>query len=131
MNQATTKERRRVPRFPFHAQASLRIGEELLFGKLLDISYNGALFSHASPPAANRGDDCLLTLTGSGVGTRDLAIHGYVAFVQTDTVGIEFRRLGHEELAGLMSIIELNLGVPSLLERNLDNLATQSAGGTA
>lgn len=131
MNQTTTIERRRVPRFPFHAQASLRIGEELVLGKLLDISYNGALFSRAPLPAANRGDDCLLTLTGGGVGSRDLAIHGYVAFVQADTVGIEFRRLGHEELAGLMSIIELNLGVPSLLERNLDNLAGQSAGGTA
>lgn len=109
----------------------MQIGEKQFFGKLLDISYNGALFSHASRPAASRGDACLLTMTGSGVGTRDLEIRGLVAFVHADTVGIEFHRLGHEELAGLMSIIELNLGMPSLLDRNLENLIRQSASSAA
>lgn len=89
---------------------------------LLDISYNGALFSGSVVSSMARGDACLLVVAKNSAGSRGLAVHGQVAFINNDMIGIEFHPLERDVLGGLMEIIELNLGTPSLLQRKLDSL---------
>jgi hypothetical protein len=127
MSQHTTRERRRVPRFPFHARATLRIEDAEFEGLMLDISYQGALFGGPSGIPASRDDDCLLLVCNNGTRTLPLTVPGRVAFAENGMVGVSFHPLEHNVLRGLMEIIELNLGVPSLLERNLETLVGQTS----
>lgn len=130
MNAAHAAERRRFPRFPFHSRAVLRLDGAVVEGMLLDISYNGALFEPAQFAAGSPEEECVLTVVNDGGRRQGVDIVGRVAYRGGCTIGIQFHPLEWLELAGLMRIIELNLGTQEMLSRQLGRLLADSGHPT-
>lgn len=119
-------DRRRYPRFPFHSRAQLLFGEAAHHGTLLDISYSGALFSPDDHIDVPRLTACNLTIYRSGRPTL-LAIGGTIMHQGDHLLGIQFREIDEALGSELRQLIDMNLAVPRLLERDLPALLRQSA----
>jgi hypothetical protein len=111
-------DRRRFPRFPFHTQAALHVGAHVYRGTLIDISRCGALFSAESNFDGLAGRRCRINVFRAG-GSDFLIVDGSVVHCREGLVGVKFGQLGAAELQNLRQIVELNLGVPKLLERDI------------
>jgi hypothetical protein len=110
-------DRRRQPRFPFHSRATLRLAGRDLRGTLLDISVAGGLFAGDIPIAPQVGEECGLSVLH---GIRPaVGVAGTVVHVHEHLVGIEFSAVDGAVAAALRMIIDLNLGTPHLLERDV------------
>lgn len=110
-------DRRHQPRFPFHSRATIRRDGLEDVGMLLDISLSGGLFSGVLDKPARVGDQCTL---GIFHGARPaLALPGVVIHVHGHLIGVEFTVVDDGVFETLRNIIELNLGTPQLLSRDI------------
>lgn len=114
-------DRRSSPRFPFHSRGSLYINGQERTGTVIDISLGGALFAIDLPLADTLGQTCELTVQQN----RDpgfLEINGIIAHHHENLIGIEFFQVDETIRNGILQIIEMNLGVANLLDRDLPAL---------
>lgn len=124
---STTSERRRFHRFPFQAQALLRVREQSRApAVLLDISLNGALLEVPSLGSVSLDEN---------VGELGLSVRGEInGHEVTMTMDVQVVRLERERVAcrfigvdadsfsSLKVLIEDNLGDAALLDRELTQL---------
>ena len=120
-------ERRRFHRFPFEAQALLRIGSHSRIPcVLLDISLNGALLevpNLASVPLDNSRGELGLALRGEVNGTEvTMSMDVNVVRILTERIACRFSEIDTKSFASLKLLIEDNLGDVSLLDRELTQL---------
>jgi hypothetical protein len=112
-------ERRRHPRFPFHAKGELSLDFMSYRGRLIDISLFGALFEVGLfELRIAHGDGCrlkVLTLADESL----FAVDGMVAHARRNLIGIEFGALDDERREWLQRISALNLAPAKILDRKL------------
>jgi hypothetical protein len=114
-------DQRRSSRFPFHSRGTLQIFSTDYHGTLMDISYHGALFISDETFAFQAGTNCSLNVY-YGLGKPFLTLNGMTVQVQKHLVGIEFTALTETVEEALRCLVDLNLGVPQLLDRKLPAL---------
>jgi hypothetical protein len=120
-------ERRWFPRFPFHTRAVLLCDGVQQEGILLDLALSGALFRGESAIYATPADFCHLDiLHGAGRGVVRARVR--VVHADGDMAGLQFRQLDFGVLQELNRIVEMNLGTPDILKRDLGALLKPPAG---
>ncbi|MDR2837249.1 MAG: PilZ domain-containing protein [Azonexus sp.] len=110
-------ERRRFPRFPFHAVATLEIGAARHPATLIDISLGGALIRPTQPISSTTAAVCCLELANGNTRVCRIA-SARIASPRQDLIGIAFASLDGDTQHFLATLVEMNLGVKTLLERD-------------
>lgn len=113
-----TVDRRRFTRIGFSATARLTTSLASIEVQLHDLSFSGAQIQLPLPGAVARGTLCALSVPLADGASR---ISMLVEVVQVDgnKAGLQCRGIDFESVAHLRRLIELNLGDPELLHRQL------------
>lgn len=116
-------EKRRFSRLTFDADTSLTVSGEEVKCHVIDISIKGALLTIPAHLALSRGQNARLTLK---LNDSDVVITMDVttAHVTGDKAGFYCREIDSDSVTHLRRLVELNLGDPELLERELTQLGT-------
>lgn len=119
---STDQDRRRFTRIAFDAHTDLTVGGRKVAVELLDIAFKGVLVKVAEPILGLAVGDCLeaqVTLV-----ENEIALRLPVTLVREDYpyLGFECGALDLETMTHLRRLVELNLGDPALLDRELEHL---------
>ncbi|WP_162888670.1 PilZ domain-containing protein [Dechloromonas sp. HYN0024] len=117
-------ERRRSPRFPFHTSAHIVIGNIEHNGTVVDLSASGVLIRAAEELDCRLGEPCELNLLIGNL-PGQVIFRGVVVSQRRQLLGIEFRNVEVAARLALEKVIEMNLGVPQLLDRDMPALLRQ------
>ena len=123
-----TKSRRRFHRIPFSATVSVSHGGGRWQGRLIDISLNGLLISRPEDWDDRDNDDRHYRIE-IDLGSQDLNIvmqDTTIAHRDEHRIGLTCHRIDIDSIAGLKRLIELNLGDPGLVHRELASLGEPS-----
>ena len=115
----TTANQRHFSRIPFQARVRLSGPPGSTETQLQDISLKGALVKR--PPGwevANRTPLTLELLLGEEEAIR-IRMHVTVAHNQAESVGLHCEQIDLDSITHLRRLVELNLGDPALLDREL------------
>lgn len=113
-------ERRHYIRVPFAAPARLMAGQDLLEVKVLDLSLKGALLQTQIPNAYPLGTPCRLRVPLAENDHISMSIE--IAHLQGTVLGVRCTDIDLDSVTHLRRLIELQLGDPALLERDLAEL---------
>lgn len=119
-------ERRHFVRVLFEAPAQLACGAATLEVQVLDVSLKGALVALPAGTMLSAGALCLLTLplwSGSG----KIQMESQVAHLDGHRLGLLCLHSDIDSVTHLRRLIELQLGDPALLQRDLGELVAASA----
>ena len=120
MTEPTHIERRRFKRIAFDAKTELRQGTERWPVKLLDLSLKGLLIEKPSPWL---GDASKPFNVDVKLGSQeDVVMEIKLAHDDHGQLGFVCTHIGLESISHLRRLIELNLGDPAELERELGAL---------
>ncbi len=115
-------ERRQFQRLHFDTHAQLVCAGHAHTVQLLDISLQGALVHTPEPTHLPKEAPCQLIITlGEGC---HIAMAVEVAHVQADQLGLRCRSIDLDSITHLRRLLELQLGDPALLERDLSQLCS-------
>jgi c-di-GMP-binding flagellar brake protein YcgR len=116
-------DRRLHPRFPFHSRGQLSIddGELELDGMLIDISLGGALFAADKHLDIPSGTQCRLAVY-QRQRPSFVVMQGSVVNHSRQLTGIQFQDVSEAAAGKLRQLIDMNLGVVHLLERDVGAL---------
>lgn len=116
----SSPEKRRFSRIAFRHSAHLHVGAHDYVCELVNLSLKGALLRPASG-ALLPGADCVLELVLDD-GEHCVRMAGVVAHSEAGLVGVACQSIDLDSVSLLRRLIELNLGDPALLERDLHAL---------
>ena len=120
-------ERRQHARIAFHTRAHLRTGDRQSDVEVLDISFKGALLrlpnEGETPMTAplETGADCQLEVPLDDT-SGTIRMDARVAHVGGGLLGVVCQLIDIDSATHLRRLVELNLGDPALLERELSAL---------
>lgn len=115
-------ERRHYVRVQFDSPGQLRWAGQAVPVRVLDLSLKGALLqATANAAALNPGLLCELTVPLAH--QEYIAMSVEVAHLQEDSIGVVCRSMDIDSVTHLRRLIELQLGDPALLERDLAELS--------
>ena len=116
--------RRQFSRIAFHTHAELITGHGQFDVVVLDLSLKGGLIRMPLGHKILKGENCTLRVS---LGDLDASIRmqGTVAHVEGLYLGLSCRNLDLDSATDLRRLVELNLGDPSLLERELSALVAE------
>ncbi len=121
---ASQQEQRHFTRIPFDAK--IRIlptnNNQNWGGQLLDISLNGALVTRADNWPAKIGDQIKLELQLGEDTDTHLHMDATIAHIEDNRVGLHCLQMDLDTATHLHRLLELNLGDPELLKRELSEL---------
>ncbi|MBL0166678.1 MAG: PilZ domain-containing protein [Propionivibrio sp.] len=121
-----TDERRHHARIAFHAPARLVLGERTLDVVVLDLSLKGALIRlPASPPLSAGASGMLHVRLNESEPSEQISMQIRVAHVQGPQAGLLCICIDIDSVTHLRRLLELNLGDPALLERELSALIAE------
>ena len=115
------EERRRYHRILFDAPAKVVAGRDEFITPLVDVSLNGALLVRPDDWAIDTGQPVTLTILLDDAGTA-IKMNTRVAHAGRDSIGLRCESIELESIGHLRRLVELNLGDPELLERELEAL---------
>ncbi len=115
-----TEERRRFHRFDFEAKARLYSGSQQWDTELIDISLKGVLLRRPEDWDGDPGE--LFRVEVKLEGGVVISMSVIAAHVTDDRAGFHCERIDMDSFGHLKRLIELNLGDPSLLTRELSAL---------
>lgn len=115
-------ERRHFIRISFDAPARLTTVDSSLKVFVQDLSLKGALVVLPEPTELPPGLLCQLQISLANVGAH-IAMACEVAYAQGPFTGLLCREIDLDSVTHLRRLIELQLGAPELLERDLGELA--------
>lgn len=121
----TTTNHRRFSRIPFEARATLYADTTTWPAELIDISLKGALVTLPRSSAIRVGDRLRLDLSVND-GALIVRMETVVAHVEGDRLGLDCRHIDLDSITQLRRLVELNLGDPAQLDRELHALGTPS-----
>lgn len=110
------EQRRHFSRITFKGEARFSCGGTTWSCQLLDLSLKGALLDLADHPDCE-SQACELRLDLG----EDAVVHmrGHVAHIEGSHIGIACEDIDLDSITHLRRLLELNLGDPALLEREL------------
>jgi hypothetical protein len=115
-------ERRQFSRVLFNAPAELATSSGRHAVQIVDLSFKGALVRHPTPLDWTVGTACelkvRLTQLSASIGMLAEVVH-----IDGDLLGLQCRSIDLDSITHLRKLIELNLGDPASLERELQALA--------
>jgi hypothetical protein len=111
-------QRRIFSRIRFHSGARLLAGEQEGDCEVCDLSLKGALLRPAVTPGPVPGERCLLEIALDGSGTT-IRMEGDVVHTENGCIGLACREIDLDSITHLRRLLELNLGTPELLQREL------------
>ena len=116
----TQDERRRFHRFLFDAPTSIVMDGAHHDVTLIDLSLKGALVEVPAswPSDAGPGHDAMLSIDLGG-GEIRIEMEGRIAHREGMHLGFQCLHIDMESITHLRRLVELNLGDPDLLEREL------------
>ncbi|MFG6446796.1 PilZ domain-containing protein [Roseateles sp. BYS180W] len=114
-----SQERRQFTRVAFEAPATLVTLQQRHSARVLDLSLKGALLALSQELVPRAGQFALVEVQ---LGDVRLSMAAEVAFVRDQHVGLHCRAIDLESITHLRRLIEVNLGDPKLLERELATL---------
>lgn len=116
-------ERRHFVRVQFDTPAQLTSDHAVLSVQVLDLSLKGALVQSSNPQIKfPSGALCQLTVPLSG--GSHIAMSVEVVHVEAGSLGLCCRNIDLDSVTHLRRLIELQLGDPALLERDLVELTS-------
>jgi hypothetical protein len=115
-------ERRRFSRVPFIEIAKLMQGDHLWLVDVLDISLKGALLTRPAAWSFDPEQSCVLQLI---LGRDDAVVtmRGRQAYAHGHRLGLHCEEIDIDSVSLLTGILEANTGDPSLVRRELRELA--------
>ena len=116
-------ERRHFARVAFDAPAQLTTIEDRFETKVIDLSLKGALLHVPQGSKISAGAPCLLVVRLAQV-DGSIAMAAEVASVRGQDVGVVCRSIDIDSVTHLRRLIEINLGEPRLLDRELKALVS-------
>ena len=119
-------ERRHFVRVGFDASALLTTATAAFSVHVLDLSLKGALIMVPAQAALGQGTLCQLTIPLADTGNH-IAMSTEVAHVQGLHTGLLCKGIDLDSVTHLRRLIELQLGDPALLERDLGELMMAGA----
>ena len=119
-------ERRHFVRVSFGAPALLTTSTDAFSVHVLDLSLKGALIMAPAEAALKAGMLCQITIPLAETGNH-IAMSTEVAHVQGLHIGLLCRGIDLDSVTHLRRLIELQLGDPALLERDLGELTTAAS----
>ena len=119
-------ERRHFVRVSFDAPALLTTSTDAFSVHVLDLSLKGALIMAPAEAALKAGMLCQITIPLAETGNH-ITMSTEVAHVQGLHIGLLCRGIDLDSVTHLRRLIELQLGDPALLERDLGELTTAAS----
>ncbi|CAN7434469.1 PilZ domain-containing protein [Acidovorax sp. 99] len=119
-------ERRHFVRVGFDAPALLTTATDAFSVHVLDLSLKGALIMVPAQATLGQGTLCQLTIPLADTGNH-IAMSTEVAHVQGLHTGLLCKGIDLDSVTHLRRLIELQLGDPALLERDLGELTMAGA----
>ncbi len=119
-------ERRHFVRVSFDAPALLTTATEAFSVHVLDLSLKGALIVAPAQADLEPGMQCQITIPLAETGNH-IAMSTEVAHVQGLHTGLLCRNIDLDSVTHLRRLIELQLGDPALLERDLGELTSATS----
>jgi len=119
--QGPYENQRRFSRIQFHRAAELVLGGEVVSVDVVDVSLNGALLKVPPGFSGRRGQPCSLSIRLEPSDSY-IRMVGEMAHVEPGRVGVRREEIDLESMAHLRRLVELNLGDPTLLDREFDAL---------
>ena len=123
-------DRRHYSRIGFRAPAQLFLAGRTLAASVIDLSLKGAMVRLPVQEALSPGEECRLEVRLAEAGapeaeaeaageTRDIRMETRVAHVSHGDAGLLCLAIDLDSVTHLRRLVELNLGDPALLEREL------------
>lgn len=116
--------RRKFSRIQFRRAAELVLGTQRFEVEVIDISLNGALLEVPPGFTGRVGQPCSLSMRLEPSESH-IRMIGEMAHVEPGKVGVRREEIDLESMAHLRRLVELNLGDPSLLDREFDALIAE------
>ena len=111
-------EKRKFQRVPFQCSSQIRCGDRTYSGELLDISMKGALLLVRDAPEWKMGHICFLDIKLEN-GDIHLQFDAKLAHQEDNHYGFIFASEDLETFTHLRRLLELNLGDPDIVDREL------------
>jgi len=114
------EQQRQFSRIPFEVPVTLQTEQQSWETDLIDISLHGALIK--TPQIFEADQEQLYQLAIHLEGGLDICMDVLIAHHENEGVGLHCKNIDADSIAHLRRLIELNLGNPELLERELSAL---------
>jgi len=116
-------QRRHFTRIPFDAEYKLHTADSSKHwqGIILDLSLHGVLVQRPEDIQASRGDEFILDLI-LNANDVNIQMEVHVAHSHDTFIGFECEHIDLDSMIHLRRVLELNLGDPMLLERELNEM---------
>ncbi|WP_153109527.1 PilZ domain-containing protein [Propionivibrio limicola] len=115
-----SNERRHYSRIAFHTPATLTVAGRSIDLLVADLSLKGALVELPAPIPLAVHEACVLNVHFNEV--DDIVMECVVAHCEDGRVGLLCKTIDLDSATHLRRLVELNLGDPELLERELSAL---------
>ena len=122
MNQA---ERRKFLRIQFDAPAHLYLDNGELESEVIDFSLKGALIRRKPEWTPTVGSEVTLECDLTQNGQEVIRMETIVKRVGEQTIGLDCKNIDVDSIMRLRRLVELNIGEPGLLERDLEHLINE------
>ena len=119
--QGSGAERRSFHRFSFEGTVRLYSGTAMWETKLVDISLKGALVKLPLDATFPEGIACRLDVSLDDVNDH-IQMEGRIAHLNNNRIGVLCQTIDLDSVTHLRRLVELNLGDPELLSRELSAL---------
>ncbi len=116
--------RRQFARIAFHSPAELTTGDGHDDVTVLDLSLKGALVRLPAGARARVGENCALRVR-LGEPESSIRMQGTLVHIEGIYAGLACRNIDLDSVTHLRRVVELNLGDPALLERELGALVAE------
>jgi len=114
-----SENRRKFQRVLFDADTRIKGDSVDTPAKLIDISLNGALLQRPKQWSTAIGEKLSLLIKLDREEEHSIHMQASVAHVEDDKVGLHCEHIDMDSITNLRRLLELNLGDPGLLEREL------------
>ena len=125
MTKANSEDRRHHSRITFHTAAHLVVGNRQIPAKVLDLSLKGALVQlpeNDTSLEAEVDSPCELNIDLDDAESNRICMKVRIAHAHRGRIGLLCQDIDLDSVTHLRRLVELNLGDPDLLERELSAL---------
>jgi hypothetical protein len=119
---STNREQRHFSRVPFDCAADITCNGSHWSTQLVDICLNGVLLARPDGWTPTVGSECKVEIKLNGQDVLITMEQAVVAHIQSDRVGVKCENIDIDSIAHLRRLVELNLGDPELVNRELHTL---------
>lgn len=116
----SSEERRKFHRILFDAPVTIQDNAHTT--RVIDISLRGVLVQKPNDMDVATGDTLIIRVILDETADTAITMSTEVAHQEADTIGLLCHDIDMDSISHLRRLVELNLGDPEMLERELENL---------